>query len=154
MKRKFTFLLLSLFLGLSTWAAPRLVVWQKNGEKVFYELADEPKTSFEKGKLIIVTDKVRVEYQLSNILRYTYEGFADAIEETEPTGTGFQQKGNDVRVYGVPKGTDVKLYNASGQLLSTVKADGTSAVHFSLSNKPSGVYIVSFGDESLKFMKR
>ena len=55
-------------------ATQRLVVWQKSGEKVYFDLAEEPETTFEDGKLVITTTKTTVFYQLENVLRYTYEG--------------------------------------------------------------------------------
>ena len=58
-----------------TWAQTikqQLVVWQKNGDKVRYDLAELPETSFENGLLIITTSKTTEKYQLANILRYTY----------------------------------------------------------------------------------
>ena len=55
-------------------ATQRLVVWQKSGEKVYIDLAELPETTFEDGLLVIRGSKTSVQFQLSNILRYTYEG--------------------------------------------------------------------------------
>ena len=67
-----TLLAMLLMFSLGMWAQqakPRLVVWQKSGEKVYYDLADQPETTFEDGLLIIKTKSATVEYQLTNILR-------------------------------------------------------------------------------------
>ena len=148
-------ILLSLLLSLPALAETQtLVVWQKDGQKVFYSLSDEPRTTFESGKLVITTDKVRVEYSLSDVVRYTYEGcFPEGIE-APVSGTGFKQRGDDICVYGLPKGTDVKLYSTSGVLLDSQCSDGQNALNFSLAGRPAGTYIVSYGDQSLKFIKR
>ena len=52
----------------------QLVVWQKSGEKVYFDLAEEPRTTFENGLLVITTNSVQTSYQRSNIVRYTFEG--------------------------------------------------------------------------------
>ena len=147
------FILCSLY-GATVLAGPRLVVWQKSGKKVFFELAEEPHTTFEQGKLIISTLSMRTEYSQKDVLRYTFEGSETSISTPSPTDTGFTQKGDDIYVHGIPSGTVVQLYNLNGILLKDHKADGQSPIHFSLANHPSGTYIVKVGDQALKFMKR
>lgn len=154
-KRTILLLVLSLVFCAGAWAAPRLVVWQKNGQKVFYDLAEEPHTTFENGLLVITTNNVRVEYQLSNILRYTYEGVNTSIETPLPDGTGFRQNGDDIDVYGLAPDGTAQLYDLNGRLLESGTAEGNrNNVHFSLQNLPTGTYVVKVGDQSLKFMKR
>ena len=52
----------------------RLVLWQKSGEKVYFDLNDLPETTFENGKLVIKTRNSSVQYLMENVLRYTFEG--------------------------------------------------------------------------------
>lgn len=131
-----------------------LVLWLKNGQKVYYELSEEPHTTFENGMLVIATNTVRVEYQRSKVLRYTYEGDRTDIESTSFNGFGFKQNGDDIYVYGLEQGTAAKLYNINGVLLETQKTNSLNKLHFSLHNLPSGTYIINVGDQNLKFMKR
>ena len=52
MKMKLTLMTLLLTMTVGLWAqntTPRLVVWQKNGEKVYFELNEMPETTFENG---------------------------------------------------------------------------------------------------------
>ena len=62
-------------------ATQRMVVWQRSGEKVYFDLTEEPETTFENGKLVIKTTKTTVYYLLENVLRYTFEGVSTAIDE-------------------------------------------------------------------------
>lgn len=149
----FIFILFGLY-GTTVLAGPRLVVWQKNGKKVFFELAEEPHTTFEQGKLVIMTNSVRTEYSIKDVLRYTFDGADTSISTPDPTDTGFTQKGDDIYVHGIQAGTAVQLYNLSGILLENRRADGQSSIHFSLTSHPAGTYIVKVGSQSLKFMKR
>ena len=74
-------------------ATQRLVVWQKSGEKTYIDLTDEPETTFEDSKLVIKTKTTTIDFHLSNIQRYTYEGTMTAIEapnsasHLEPAGS-------------------------------------------------------------------
>ena len=62
----------------------RLVVWLTNGQKVYHDLSDEPETSFNDGRLWLETNKVSVSYPLTEVRRYTYEGFIATGIEQQP----------------------------------------------------------------------
>ena len=85
MKQRLLLIFLTLILTAGAWAdtQQRLIVWMKNGQKVYYDLAEEPETTFEDGKLAIKTTKTTVYYQLENVLRYTYDG--DITDVLGPT---------------------------------------------------------------------
>lgn len=70
----FTLLLLAMTIGIWADTQQRLIVWMKNGDKVYFNLVEEPETTFENGLLIIKTTRSTVSYQLENVLRYTYDG--------------------------------------------------------------------------------
>ena len=75
-------ILLSFMLALAALAAQaqaRLVVWEKGGGKVVYQLAEQPTTTFEQGKLVLRTNTATVSYHLENVLRYTYEGVDNSL---------------------------------------------------------------------------
>ncbi len=40
-------------------ATQRLVVWQKSGEKVYFDISELPETTFEDGQLVITTRPAR-----------------------------------------------------------------------------------------------
>lgn len=71
-------IILTMLLVLTTlgvWAQngkPRLVVWQKSGEKAYFDLDKLPETSFADGILTIKSSMAAISYQLANVLRYTY----------------------------------------------------------------------------------
>ena len=126
----------------------RLVVWQKSGEKVYFDLADLPETTFEEGKLVIKTNQATVSYQLENILRYTYQGFV---------ATGIEQQANDrtdeVTFGNLPEGSTVGLYAANGMLLEQFKTNAGKTFTLSIRHRPSGVYIVKAGKETIKLTR-
>lgn len=133
---------------------PRLVVWQKSGEKVYYLLADLPETTFEDGLLIIKTRNTTAEYQLENIVRYTYEGVPDGVDLLpNERSVVVNEKGDAVTFQGLRDGTVASLYTTGGVLLEQRTAADGKPVSFSIKNRPSGVYIAKAGTETIKLMK-
>jgi hypothetical protein len=151
-----TFLLLALLsVAAESYAqSPRLVVWQKGGDKVYFELADLPETTFEGNLLVIRTSKTTVDYQLDNILRYTYENVPDNIELLPNERlVKVNSNGDVVTVQGMREGATARLYGADGMLLEERTSTGNRPVSFSIRNRPSGVYVVKAGSETVKMMK-
>lgn len=154
------FLIMSLLATMTTVMAQeepaQLVVWLRNGQKVYHDLADKPETRFNVGYLMLSTDKVSVTYPLTDVLRYTYEGNIPVVSvpDIKPGEMRFQQGADEMRFDGLAAGTVMEVYSSDGKLLRTQKAvQGQTAV-VSLKGQPAGLYIVKIGDASYKFMKR
>ena len=134
----------------------RLVVWQKSGEKVYFDLTEEPETTFEDGQLVINTNKTTIYYQLENILRYTYEGMVTAIDspKTPANKVVFRQGKDQMSFDGLAEGTLLCVYAIDGKLLSTQTARGGQTAVISLASQPAGTYILKVGDATYKFFKK
>lgn len=159
MKQKVTLLTLLLMLAMTTWAqdtTQRLVVWQKSGEKVYFDLTEEPETTFEGTQLVIKTTKTTVYYQLANVLRYTYEGNMTDIDglKLRPGEIIFRQGNDQMAFDGLPDGTVLEVYSLDGKKLFTKQARGGQRTVLSLAGYPSGTYLVKVGDATYKFLKR
>lgn len=137
-------------------ATQRLVVWQKSGEKVYFDLNEEPETTFEGTQLVIKTNTTTVYYQLENVLRYTYEGTMTAIEgpKLKPGEVRFMQGSDQMAFDGLPDGTTLEVYSLDGKKLFTKQALGGQRTVLSLASHPAGTYIVKVGDATYKFLKR
>ena len=160
MKVKFTVLLFLLaFAATATWAqgvTKRLVLWQKSGEKVYFDLNDMPETTFENGMLVIKTNNASVQYHLENILRYTFEGTGNTGINLQPSerSISISQTGDEVTMRNLSEGTTVTVYAANGTLLEQRTVSGRSPFTLSVAQRPAGVYIVKAGSETIKLMKR
>jgi len=160
MKVKFTILsLLFAFAATATWgqgATKRLVLWQKSGEKVYFDLNDMPETTFENGMLVIKTNNASVQYHLENILRYTFEGTGNTGINLQPSerSISISQTGDEVTMRNLSEGTTVTVYAANGTLLEQRTVSGRSPFTLSVAQRPAGVYIVKAGSETIKLMKR
>ena len=159
MKRKLTLMTLLLMMVVGLWAqntTQRLVVWQKSGEKVYFDLEEQPRTTFEGSQLVITTSKTTVFYQLENVLRFTYEGTMTAIDgpRLKPGEIRFLQ-GEDMMAFdGLADGLDISVYSLDGKLLKTLKSHGGEQTVISLAGYPTGTYIVKVGDATYKLLKR
>lgn len=161
MEKKRLILILTALLSLlpsMTWAQTgkqHLVVWQKNGEKVRYDLAELPETSFEDGWLIITTSKTTVEYQLANILRYTYEGVNTAVELLpNERSVSVNQEGDAITFQNLKAGTTVSIYTANGTLVEQQTATEGLPLTLSVSQRPAGVYLVKAGSQTIKLLRQ
>lgn len=158
MKRLITIVLV--LLGTLTWVqaeVQRLVVWQKSGEKAYFDLTDEPETTFEDGKLVIKTFKTTVSYPLTSVLRYTYEGgtITDVGEQTvRPGEMRYMQSEDKMAFDGLPDGTRLDVYSLDGIKLFTVQAHEGLRTIVSFTSYPAGTYVVKAGDATIKFLKR
>ncbi|MBO7067521.1 MAG: T9SS type A sorting domain-containing protein [Bacteroidaceae bacterium] len=158
MKKSYLFLLLFLLTATMTWAdtQQKLIVWMKNGQKVEFNLAEEPETTFEDGKLVIKTTKTTVYYLLENVLRYTYDGdITDVVgPKLRPNEIRFMQSTDQMAFDGLADGTQLEIYSLDGMKLGTMQAKGGVRTTVSFSNRPAGTYIVKVGDATYKFLKR
>ena len=134
----------------------RLVVWLKSGEKVGYELSDQPVTTFSGSKLIIQTNKVTIPYERKDVLRYTYEYIEATGIDLLPgeRRVVINREGDEIIFRGLQAGSIASVYAVNGRLVEQRKASDDLPLTISLKNRPNGVYIVKAGTEIIKVMKR
>ena len=135
---------------------PRLVVWLKSGEKVVYELADAPVTTFSGSQLIIRSNKVSAQYERKSVLRYTYEDVVPSGIDLQPGERRVQinHDGDELTFRGLPVGAAATVYSVNGMLVSQAKATDGQPLTISLRHLPNGVYIVKAGTETIKVLKQ
>ena len=144
-------LILSLLFCLAataTWAqtaTKRLVLWQKSGEKVYFDLNDMPETTFE-----------NFQYQMDNVLRYTFEGTGNTGISLLPSerSISLSKEGDEVTMRNLRAGTVVTIYAANGTILETRKVTDSQPLTLSVAQRPAGVYIVKAGSETIKLLKQ
>ena len=136
--------------------AQRLVVHQRTGEKVFFDLEEEPVTTFDKGNLVIKTSKTTVIYLLENVQKYTYEGVSTGIEQpaVAPGNLLVRQNNEMMTIDGLKNDALVEIYSADGKLLQSTHAKQKQTTVLSLQNYSPGTYIINAGGASFKFVKQ
>ena len=131
-----------------------LVIWQKDGSKVSYNLDEQPKTTFTTEYLVITTTTKTINYPLSQILRFTYEGGSLSVHDVEVKGINVTQQEDDIIVDGLPVGKSATVFSVDGKQLLSKRSDCSNRLTLSLSKLPSGVYIVKAESVTYKITKR
>ena len=131
-----------------------LKVWQADGQVLTISLADEPRTTYSDGNLIITSSKTSVTLPLEKVRRYTYESAANGVDEVKAMRAAFSKDGETLTLAGLKPGTAIYLYNVAGQLLRTIDSGTQSKVVVSVFNLPAGVYVVKANDVTYKITKR
>jgi hypothetical protein len=158
MKRQLLTALLLISVSMMTFAqadSKRLVVWQKSGEKTYFELNEIPETTFEDGLLVIRSSKASASFHLENILRYTYEGVKPTGIDLQPSEriVSIAKDGDGVTFRNLPDGTSVSVYSTNGVLVEQRTATAGQPLTISIAQRPAGVYVVKAGKETVKLMK-
>ncbi|MBR1412759.1 MAG: T9SS type A sorting domain-containing protein [Prevotella sp.] len=146
-------MLLAMFTN-QTANAQRLVIWQKDGSKVNYNLDEQPKTTFTKDDLVITTATATISYPLAKIQRYTYEGGTLSVRDIKEDGVSISNSGDHIVVKGLTSGKTVIVYRVDGTQLLTQRSDSSDRMTISLSSLPAGVYIIKADEITYKFLKR
>ena len=131
-----------------------LKVWQADGQVLTINLADEPRTTYSDGNLIITSSKSSVSLPIEKVRRYTYESVASGIDEVKTVRAAFSRDGETLTLTGLKPGTAIYLYNVAGQLLCTIDSGTKPKVVVSVSHLPAAVYVVKANDVTYKITKR
>lgn len=157
MKSKVMALLLSgvFYSAMADEPKTKLIVWAKDGTKVAYLLAENPKVTFTETDLVIMTNEVEVNYALENMTRFTYESNTNtAIANLQTNGPSFKFDGATLLFPMLKANNTVAVYSLNGALAfkKTIQKDGEYA--FSISNLNAGVYIVNVNGLTYKVVKK
>lgn len=119
-----------------------------NNEEKSIELASIRKITFEAGDVVVYTSEGQVKFPLSEMEKMFFSEAPTAIESMPMETASMKVSGGVLSVSG--NGL-LRIYSSNGQLQQMAKVDGSSRI--SLQNLPKGVYIISIGNQSIKFNK-
>ena len=132
-----------------------LVVETKDHVKTAYMLADKTQVRFAGANLRVVSTKADVTYQLSDILRFTYEiRSTTGISELRTTQAEVDYKDGQLVISGIKAGGSVSVYSLDGKLVKQLTAQRSGTYRLSLASLSKGVYIVKADNVTYKIMKR
>ena len=154
MKKLLTLIALMLVFSNSIIRAQRLVIWQKDGSKVSYNLDEQPRTTFTTDDLVITTTTTTINYPLTKIQRYTYEGGTLSVRDVKPDGISISHDGDLVIVKGLATGKTVAVHRVDGVQLLVKRSDGSDRLTLSLEKLSAGVYVIKADEITYKLLKR
>ena len=135
-----------------------LVVLTKDNVQHQFVIAEaKPEVTFEGNSLKVTCAKTSTSatFALADVLRFTYvKSDGSGIDELsdDPAAVSFD-KGTLV-ISQLKAGATVDVYNTDGRLVQQLKARRSGTYRLSLSQLPTGVYVVKAGDTTYKIMKR
>lgn len=157
MKKLFLLLIMVVLVNMTSKADNRVLqIWQTDGQIMTISLNEEPRTTYSDGNLIITTTRTTITYPLEQVWKYTYV-LDGSISEGDGVPDGIKSilsdDGETLTFKGLKKNTEIQLYSTSGQLLRKFKAN-SNQVAVSISQLPTGVYIVKANNATYKITKR
>ena len=118
-------------------------------------LAEKPEVRFEGTNLRVVSAKADVTYQLTDILRFTYEKRSvTGVSELQTTPATVDYEDGELVISGIKAGAAVGVYSLDGKLVRQLTAQHAGTYRLSLSALPRGVYVVKADNVTYKVMKR
>ena len=133
-----------------------LVLQLTTGETATFVLDEQPKITFTAGNLVITSPTYTTEYPLADLQRYTFKQ-VPASQITSPAADNrpsITQKDGQIVLDNLPADATVTVYSIDGMALSspTTATDGHATID--TSTLTSGVYIIKYGNKSLKIRKQ
>lgn len=141
--------------GVFLFSQEALILHQKNGGKVAYVLNERPKVTYEGENLVLTTQKVTVEYPLSEVSKFTFGDLGDnGIEDLRGKDASVKLNAQTLVVAGGTPGAPLSLYSLSGSLVWRTNLDADGQLIRSIADLPRGVYVLKSGSITSKIIKR
>ena len=148
-------MLLALPIGMLADSQNTLVVTLKNSAETTFFLKDKPNVTFEGTDLKVVSDKETVTFALSDVLRFTYvKKDPSGIDETVTDPTEVSYEGGVLVISQLKQGATVDVYSPDGKQVRQLKANHSGTYRLSLSELPTGLYLVKADNITYKIMKQ
>lgn len=135
--------------------AESIVLKLKNGETISFALNEQPKLTFSQGNLILSSSTYESTYKLSDLdgyqIKYSDTNSIQSIKEGEQV---LRQEAGCIYISGLNPQTEVKVYSTSGVVVCSTIANTDGSATIDLSAQLPGVYVISYGANSIKITKR
>ena len=128
-----------------------LVVHFKDGEKVYYVLADKPVVTFTADKLHIEAAEISDDHDLATVTKFTFEEHElSSVKELEAGASRITFINKTLTLEGFTPGAEIAIFDIRGVRVyaDAIGADGVQSV--SLASLAGGVYIVTVDSKSFK----
>lgn len=132
-----------------------LILWHVNGTQTVIGLYKEPRLTFDAKSLIVYSPVLEMTFPKSEILKYTFEdkGVGTAMETIKKERLEFLITSTQIIVKGPVNNAKVSLFNISGKAISVPVDYESEGIRIPLSSIAKGMYVLSVGDQSIKFSK-
>ena len=148
-------LLLALPMGMLADNLNTLVVKMKNGAETAFFLKDKPNVTFEGTNLKVVSEKTTTSFALADVLRFTYvKRDPSGIDQQVIDPTEISYEDGVLVISQIKAGAFVGVYALDGKLVRQLKAQRAGTYRLSLSELPTGLYLVKADNVTYKITKQ
>ena len=155
MKRLFvTFTCLLLSFGVMSQEQNSMLVFLKDGTQLTFYIETSPRITFSDKNLKVVSTVTTAEIARENILRFEFASTPFLSVDKVSCNNDFSIEGNFVVVNSLAPNAQVQVYTINGSLIFTSSADSNGIAGLQFSDYPSGIYIIRYNDNSIKFIKK
>lgn len=130
-----------------------LVVNGRDGTKMTFALADNPKVSCKSGELTVIAGSRTFTLGLADVQNYQFAEESTGIENVIKDGSVKMENGCVV-FCGLNAGSTVSVYLQDGRLIKESKTDADGNAIVDLSNLPKGVLIIHSNKTDIKIINR
>ena len=132
-----------------------LIILMKNGSENAFFLKDKPKVTFEGTSLKVSAATGDVSFALADVMRFTYaKKSTSGISEQAENPTGVSFEGDVLVISQLKANTTASIYALDGKLIRQLKPQRAGTYRISLSELPSGLYLVKADNVTYKITKR
>ena len=132
-----------------------LVVKMKNGAETAFFLKDKPNVTFEGTNLKVMSEKTTTTFALADVLRFTYvKRDPSGINEQIVDPTEISYEDGVLVISQIKAGASVGVYALDGKLVRQLKAQRSGTYRLSLSELPTGLYLVKADNVTYKITKQ
>lgn len=133
-------------------SAQTLVLHHSNGTTTDVELYTEPSVKFTADKVLVTSSVLNMEYDIDDILRFTYKGDETDIDSPKSDG-GYTREHDRIVFHDMKSIHDVNVVTLKGHRLATrLILSGTDVV-LPLSEIPSGMFLITVRGKTFKVTK-
>ncbi|MBR4897492.1 MAG: T9SS type A sorting domain-containing protein [Prevotella sp.] len=144
---------LTAMLGCSYAAAQTLVLHHADGTTTDVQLYMQPQVKFQNDRVLITSTVLNMDYAKTDILRFTYKGDGSGIG-TPNAKAAYTYRDGQLVFHGVKSSDAVAIYKSNGIRVPVNLNRQGSDVVLSLSQIPTGVYLLKVNGRTSKFTKR
>ena len=125
----------------------------KNNTIMTLQLEDQPRVSFSKGVLRVISNNVSMEFQRSDVSRFSYTDntSSDISESTHQNRLNIKDA-NTLCLSRMQPGM-IQLISIDGRLLLEIEVSNDGTANIPIDKYPAGVYIIKDKDFTQKFTK-
>lgn len=136
-----------------------LIVQKTDGTTESFQLADQPVVTFEGANGIFATSSLSISIPRADIDNFHFESVATGIKMVTPSTKDIANvrvrfiDGNTVEIAGQANSA-VAVYRIDGAAANADVVKGADSATVSLGNLPKGIYVIKYGNNSIKMIRK